>query len=62
MKKLVQIMLLSTFLGFLYGCSSGTAEEAAPKGSVPEIKQAEPGMLSPEERGRQNTGGGEGTR
>ncbi len=43
------------------GCSSNPPDEPAPKGTLPTIEQAKPGMQTPEERARGANGGGEGS-
>lgn len=62
MRKLIVLPLAVLSLSLAIGCSGGNTEEPPPKGPEPEVKQADPGMPTPEERGRQNaTGGGEGS-
>lgn len=63
MKNLIQIALIASVAFFAFGCSGASDEETKPKGPVPEIKQMEPGVVPPEQRGgRQAPEGGEGTR
>lgn len=60
MKKLLLLSIAVAGALWVAGCnSSGGSEEPKPKGDPPEIKQAEPGMVPPEQRGG---GGGEGDR
>lgn len=59
--KIFKIVILSFVFTGLLGCnSSGGSEEPAPKGAPPEIKQAEPGQVPPDQR--RSGGGGEGDR
>jgi hypothetical protein len=56
-------LLLVLVAGLLFaGCSSAPPDDPAPKGTLPEIQQAnpnDPNLKSPEERAR--GGGGEGS-
>ncbi len=62
MRRLVVGLGLAGALGLLAGCSnSAPSSEPPPKGKEPEVKQATPDMKSPEERGRMQGGGGEGS-